>query len=1137
MVDRRPQRHGHRALLGREEAPPAPRQLGGAAGVGHRGPRRHLRLPGLQPRGRARAHGRVEVHLHARVAHPGRQELRRRRPRPGGHQREAARVAPLRLDVAPTCAGTSSPSSASTPATSRCCVFIGRWPSLLGAGGAGGVGAVPVGLAGQRRPQRPPPVDHARRRPVRGRRSRCSPSASSPTSSRPTGSCRSGRSSGCGASSSSSAYPRPLRPRPPGAGRRVGERAREAGHPVEPRGRGGGLGRVAPRAARAAAPWLPPPSASPRCRTLLRPDPAYAQVCGCSGSSCSCGSLCCDGYTEFCCTLTGANSCPPGAVLGGWWKVEGHSAAAGSARYYMDCHRTCGSCGCGSSGLCTGGCANTSCGCANGSCGNRKAGCTRFRYGNCASNHACLGPDRVPGGHLPGAVDARRHLHHHAAGRQQHPVPRPPVPGGHRRSSRSPATGTATAATASACSGTPPAAGSSRQTTSAAARPRSASASAAPATSRWSATGTATASTASACSGPARASWLLRDTPAAGGVNRRFGFGGRRRHPGRRRLGRRRHATASASTGRRPASGSSATPPAAAASTIRFGFGGPGDIPVVGDWDGDGRDGIGVFRPRRASGSCATRRRAAAWSAASASAAPATCRWSATGTASAAPASACSVTGTPGGCSARPPAAAASAPSSSSAPGTTDGAQRRPGRRSAAAPGPPRRPELQRRRPWSQRCVEHLEAPRLAGRPARDRGGRQRLAPTARDRLLVAARPGSGWSASPATSGSRPTTWRCATSTASTSSASSTTTPSSSPDYLDALVDGARGRRRARRRLPEDRARRPLRRPRPSTPATVAPCPATRATSVCRVSGVEVDGVDVLARRRVRRGRLGHRRPGAARSAVPLDRRPRRGARAGRPTGEPTPGSGSAGGAAGPSKVVLDAGGGGDDGRGRARRRPGSTCPRRRSRSTSSTTSARVLVEGGWGGDRGFLEPDARPVRRAPGGVRLVRRRRAASAPTTCATSGSSTSGSSCTTRTPTCRGGAAAAGWRYRYVPTRAAPRARRDQRRGLGHVPALRRAQPARACWPRTPRAARRPGAVGVPAVHGVLRPARRRRARLLRGRRPAPRARASRLRSFGALPRLLPRRSRRRADASVAASAVARRVPSWAGPVKTR
>jgi len=27
-----------------------------------------------------------------------------------------------------------------------------------------------------------------------------------------------------------------------------------------------------------------------------------------------------------------------------------------------------------------------------------------------------------------------------------------------------------------------------------------------------------------------------------------------------------------------------------------FGYGKAGDVPVVGDWDGDGTDGIGVFR-------------------------------------------------------------------------------------------------------------------------------------------------------------------------------------------------------------------------------------------------------------------------------------------------------------------------------------------------------------------------------------------------------------------------------------------------------------------------------------------------------------------------------------------------------------
>ena len=40
---------------------------------------------------------------------------------------------------------------------------------------------------------------------------------------------------------------------------------------------------------------------------LLRPTSAYAAVCSCLGKSCDCGSLCCDGYTEFCCALYGAN--------------------------------------------------------------------------------------------------------------------------------------------------------------------------------------------------------------------------------------------------------------------------------------------------------------------------------------------------------------------------------------------------------------------------------------------------------------------------------------------------------------------------------------------------------------------------------------------------------------------------------------------------------------------------------------------------------------------------------------------------------------------------------------------------------------------------------------------------------------
>ena len=119
---------------------------------------------------------------------------------------------------------------------------------------------------------------------------------------------------------------------------------------------------------------------------------AYAAVCGCSGQTCPCGSQCCDGYTEFCCTIIGRNACPPGTLLGGWWKVDGSNFCGGAARYYLDCNAQCGSCGCGGSGLCAGSCSGTPCGCANGNCGNRKAGCTRFRYGQCHNEVACLGP-------------------------------------------------------------------------------------------------------------------------------------------------------------------------------------------------------------------------------------------------------------------------------------------------------------------------------------------------------------------------------------------------------------------------------------------------------------------------------------------------------------------------------------------------------------------------------------------------------------------------------------------------------------------------------------------------------------------------------------------------------------------------
>jgi hypothetical protein len=112
---------------------------------------------------------------------------------------------------------------------------------------------------------------------------------------------------------------------------------------------------------------------------VLRPGTAYAAVCNCSGQSCGCGSTCCDGYTEFCCTLTGQNTCPPGTAAGGWWKADAPGLCGSAPRYYLDCNVLPGHAPC-------------RCGCGNGNCGNRKACCTQFRYGQCHREIPSMGP-------------------------------------------------------------------------------------------------------------------------------------------------------------------------------------------------------------------------------------------------------------------------------------------------------------------------------------------------------------------------------------------------------------------------------------------------------------------------------------------------------------------------------------------------------------------------------------------------------------------------------------------------------------------------------------------------------------------------------------------------------------------------
>jgi hypothetical protein len=118
-------------------------------------------------------------------------------------------------------------------------------------------------------------------------------------------------------------------------------------------------------------------------RYVLRPGTAYAAVCGCSGSTCDCSALCCDGYTEFCCTITGSNTCPAGTAPGGWWKADGSGFCeldgVPQPRYYLDCNVVPPAKPC-------------SCGCALGSCSHRKACCTNFRYGQCHQEIAVMGP-------------------------------------------------------------------------------------------------------------------------------------------------------------------------------------------------------------------------------------------------------------------------------------------------------------------------------------------------------------------------------------------------------------------------------------------------------------------------------------------------------------------------------------------------------------------------------------------------------------------------------------------------------------------------------------------------------------------------------------------------------------------------
>jgi len=129
----------------------------------------------------------------------------------------------------------------------------------------------------------------------------------------------------------------------------------------------------------------------------LRPTTAHAAICTCAGGSrCDCGSGCCDGYTDFCCQATGQNLCPPNTIVAGWWKANGSGFCDVDGkprpRYYLDCNLPCDDgCGCGGSGVCASSCTSANCRCLEG-CGSRAVECTRFRYGQCNQDVACVGP-------------------------------------------------------------------------------------------------------------------------------------------------------------------------------------------------------------------------------------------------------------------------------------------------------------------------------------------------------------------------------------------------------------------------------------------------------------------------------------------------------------------------------------------------------------------------------------------------------------------------------------------------------------------------------------------------------------------------------------------------------------------------
>ncbi|WP_406832782.1 hypothetical protein ABEG17_08160 [Pedococcus sp. KACC 23699] len=120
---------------------------------------------------------------------------------------------------------------------------------------------------------------------------------------------------------------------------------------------------------------------------VLRPEPAYATICGPGNTASS-------GWTVFCATVNkGANACPPGSFAAGWWKAADSSWCGGGYRYIVDCNASCSKCSTGcSDGICDNKCWSCSCGTGStATCDQRRVCCNAFRYGQCNTQVKCSG--------------------------------------------------------------------------------------------------------------------------------------------------------------------------------------------------------------------------------------------------------------------------------------------------------------------------------------------------------------------------------------------------------------------------------------------------------------------------------------------------------------------------------------------------------------------------------------------------------------------------------------------------------------------------------------------------------------------------------------------------------------------------